>query len=71
MKRSDVINQIIKKYNYDNPNYLEVGVYTGSTFCEIMTNNKDGVDPEHYCKSNYVNYKMTSDEFFEKHVNKK
>jgi hypothetical protein len=71
MRRSDVINQIIKKYNYINPNYLEIGVWHGETFKDIECENKDGVDPEHYCESKYVNHKMTSDEFFKNNINKK
>jgi hypothetical protein len=71
MLRSDSINAIIKKYNLIDPEYLEIGVWNGGTFSQINSKNKDGVDPEQYCKSPYVNYKMTSDEFFNGHVNKK
>lgn len=71
MKREDVINQIIKKYNLINPNYLEIGVCAGMTFKYVNSTNKDGVDPEFYEKCEYVNYKMTSNEFFENHIQKK
>ena len=71
MRRSDVINQIIKKYNYVNPNYLEIGVWYGETFKDVQSENKDGVDTESYCESKYVNYKMSSNNFFKDHVNKK
>tara|TARA_B100001758_G_scaffold2877_1_gene2338 strand:- start:4642 stop:5301 length:660 start_codon:yes stop_codon:yes gene_type:complete len=69
--RHFIINKLFKKYNFDNPNYLEIGVWEGETFSKVLSNNKDGVDPEQYCSSDYVNYKMTSDEFFSKHNNKK
>ena len=69
--RSEVINEIIHKYELDNPLYLEIGVWHGDTFKDINTNNKDGVDPNQYCECSYVNYKMTSDEFFKNHINKK
>jgi len=71
MLRSDTINSIIDKYGLVDPYYLEIGVWTGTTFKEIKTKNKDGVDPEQYCKCEYVNYKMTSDNFFKNHINKK
>lgn len=71
MSRSDVINRIIDFHNLKNPTYLEIGVWTGETFKNIKSNIKDGVDPGQYCDCNYVNYKMTSDEFFKNHINKK
>jgi len=70
-ERQNVINHIIKKYNYDNPSYLEIGVWYGETFKNVNATIKDGVDPGQYCDCNYVNYKMTSDEFFENHIPKK
>lgn len=61
----------MKLYNYDhNCNYLEIGVHYGETFSKIQCSNKDGVDTEDYCASQYVNYKMTSDEFFKNHIKK-
>jgi hypothetical protein len=71
MLRSTLINTIIEKYKIVNPDYLEIGVWTGETFKHIHSTSKDGVDPGQYCESSYVNYKMTSDEFFSKHVEKK
>ena len=62
--RSDVINKIISKYNSVNPKYLEIGVWLGNTFKNINSNVKDGVDPGQYCDCEYVNYKITSDDFF-------
>ena len=71
MKRSDVINKIIQYFNLNNPNYLEIGVWNGDTLKDVNSNNKDGVDPEHYDKCSLVNYKMTSDNFFNNHIIKK
>jgi hypothetical protein len=69
--RAFVINKIIEQYNLQNPEYLEIGVWFGETFKFINSTKKDGIDPGQYCDSVYVNYKMTSDEFFEKHCSKK
>ena len=61
-KRRDVINYLIKKYNYKK--YLEIGVSSPRrTFDQINCNYKDGVDPGGEC-----NYKMTSNNFF-KYIN--
>lgn len=62
--RANAINYVINKYKYNNPSYLEIGVFNGGTFVNVNSNNKDGVDTEDYCLCKYVNYKMTSDEFF-------
>lgn len=71
LSRSEVINGIIDRYQLNNPYYLEIGVWGGVTFREIRTIHKDGVDPEQYCACEYVNYKMTSDDFFKEHISKK
>jgi hypothetical protein len=71
ISRASVINKIISKYNLFNPLYLEIGVWTGETFKEINTKYKDGVDPGQYCNCSFVNYKMTSDEFFNNHIKTK
>jgi len=68
---ANIINHIIKNNYSNNPNYLEIGVWYGETIKSVNTINKDGVDPEQYCKSEFVNYKITSDEFFENHITKK
>lgn len=68
--RSDVINVLIEKYNLKNPQYLEIGVWSGVTFKHVKSINKDGVDPGQYCDSSYVNYKMTSDDFFKTNTKK-
>ena len=58
--RYDIINRLIKKYNYKK--YLEIGIHIGTTFECIDIQFKEGVDPN----SPYadVKYRMTSDEFF-------
>lgn len=65
--RSDIINYCISKFGFKD--YLEIGVSIGVNIQSINVQNKDGVDPG---VGNYseltplVNYKMTSDDFFEK-----
>jgi hypothetical protein len=71
ISRYDAINKIIDFHHLKNPAYLEIGVWTGETFKNIKSNIKDGVDPGQYCDCKYVNYKITSDEFFKNHINKK
>jgi hypothetical protein len=70
ISRDNIINYFIKKYNLINPNYLEIGVWEGETFGIINSLNKDGMDPGQYCDSPYINYKMTSDEFFKTNTKK-
>jgi hypothetical protein len=64
LDRHTLINSLFNKYNLINPVYLEIGVWEGTTFKHINSINKDGVDPGQYCDSDYVNYKMNSDNFF-------
>jgi hypothetical protein len=68
MTRSDIINSLIKKHDYRS--YLEIGVNTpsqpGYNWVNIKVDIKHGVDPEVD-----TTYKMTSDEFFEKHISQK
>lgn len=71
MFRSDLINKIIHTNSLINPQYLEIGVHNGCTFSNINSSNKDGVDPGQYCDCPLVNYKMTSDDFFKNHIDKK
>jgi hypothetical protein len=61
--RWDVINFLIKKFNYQK--YLEIGVDSGQCYNRIDIYDKSSVDPagELYSNSKPV-YKMTSDEFF-------
>ena len=70
ISRENVINHLIKKYNLINPDYLEIGVWVGATLKNVNSTNKDGVDPGQYCECEYVNYKMTSDEFFKTNTKK-
>lgn len=71
MERYHFINNIINKYNLNNPRYLEIGVWYGGTFKYVNTNLKDGIDPAQYCECEYVNYRMTSDDFFKNSINGK
>lgn len=68
MTRTEIINSFIDKHKYEN--YLEIGVNTpsqpGYNWVGVRVKNKHGVDP-----NVDTTYKMTSDEFFEKHINQK
>ena len=76
MKRYDLINALIKKYNYKS--YLEIGVRDNHCFNKIKIQDKSGVDPmkddweiEKGEKSGWdsskvpVKYRITSDEYFD------
>lgn len=63
MRRYDIINHFIEKYNFKR--YLEIGVFDGECIRLVNCEHKDGVDS--CCEgrvSSETNYKMTSDEFF-------
>lgn len=63
-KRFDVINFLTTKINAQN--YLEIGVRNpADNFNLINIKNKYSVDPGLEFKENPVDYKMTSDEFFD------
>jgi hypothetical protein len=63
VERVDIINHLIKKFNYVN--YLEIGVNNGDCIRKITAKHKDGVDPGVECPNPpEVNYPMTSDDFF-------
>ena len=68
MTRTELINSLIEKNNYTN--YLEIGVNSlaqpGYNWVGIKIPVKHGVDP-----NVETTYKMTSDEFFENHINQK
>lgn len=67
MKRQNIINTIIKKYDYKT--YLEIGVWNpGANFDRIRVDHKESVDPR---KGFSYTYNMTSDEFFEKEAKNK
>jgi hypothetical protein len=58
MKRTDIINHLIKKNNYKR--YLEIGVRNpDENLNKIIVEHKDGVDPAGNC-----NYPIPSDDFF-------
>lgn len=61
MKRWDVINLYIEKYQYKD--YLEIGSESGMCRDNILAENKVTVDP---CKTaNNPTYRLPSDDFFE------
>ena len=59
MKRFDVINHYIQKYNHQS--YLEIGCQWGINLREIVCPNKLAVDPDGKSAANLI---MTSDNFF-------
>lgn len=59
LKRYDIINKLIKKFDYKS--YLEIGVSVGETFKNVVCDNKVSVDTEQY---GHTTFKMTSDEYF-------
>jgi hypothetical protein len=59
MKRWEIINNLVKKNNYQT--YLEIGSGNNDTFDNIIVSNKTSVDPNPNSASQL---KMTSDEFF-------
>ena len=62
--RTEIINFLLSK---NNTNYLEIGVRNpDDNFNQIIAKNKYSVDPGVEFKSNPVNFKMTSDIFFQK-----
>ncbi len=62
--RTEIINFLIELRN--GTNYLEIGVRNPEdNFNKIACENKYSVDPGIEFKENPVDYKMTSDEFFE------
>jgi hypothetical protein len=63
MLRTNIINSLAKKHNYQT--YLEIGVENGHCMQSIQCPLKFGVDPNPL-KPEFVTHKMTSDEFFSK-----
>jgi len=64
MKRSQIINAYISKFNFKK--YLEIGVFDGLNFASINAEYKDAVDPGSEGQlPECVNYKITSDDFFD------
>lgn len=60
VNRVTIINSLIDTMQYTK--YLEIGVRFGNCFKKIKIDHKDGVDPVF---SEYTNFNMTSDKFFE------
>lgn len=66
MQRYDIINALIKKYDYKS--YLEIGVQNRENcFKKIQCNIKICVDPDKNAKADYL---LTSDEYFNMNKNK-
>lgn len=59
MNHTDILNHLIKKYNYES--YLEIGVQAGHNFKAVKASRKIGVDPDPH---SVALYKITSDKFF-------
>jgi hypothetical protein len=57
LARYDIINYLIKKYNYKS--YLEIGVQYEDNWSKVICDIKIGVDPERG-----GTHRMTSDDFF-------
>ena len=66
MKRWDLINYLVEKYNYKD--YLEIGTRDLKNFEKINIPNKTGVDPDPV-KNHERLYKITSDDFFKQNKN--
>ena len=63
--RSEIINNILSRFK-KNTTYLEIGVrHPEENFNLISSNQKYSVDPGYESEINEVDYKMTSDEFFD------
>lgn len=65
MTRTNIINQLIQKRNYQS--YLEIGIGSGLTYDYINCNIKIGVDPSDEYKGDILH--ITSDEFFKQNKN--
>ncbi len=64
-ERSEIINLLVASSGSDDPLYLEIGVRKPQeNFDKIRVNRKYGVDPGVEFVENPVEFKLTSDEFF-------
>ncbi len=64
--RSDIINFLLQSLGKKETNYLEIGVRNpANNFDKIISSTKYSVDPGVEFKSNPVDFKLTSDEFFD------
>jgi hypothetical protein len=59
MKRYDILNKLIEKYNYKT--YVEIGVQKGASYNSVKIESKIGVDPDPKAGATFT---MTSDTFF-------
>lgn len=65
--RSEIINYLFSHREFDNTVYLEIGVRNpNDNFNKIKSKIKYSVDPGLEFEANPVDFKVTSDEFFEK-----
>ena len=62
MNHIEIINYLIKKYNYKT--YLEIGVFMKECFNYIEIENKECCDIKDWIGDNNIMYLMTSDEMF-------
>lgn len=62
MKRTEIINLLIKKNNYTS--YLEIGIRDGECFNSIECKDKIGIDPALDSKCEGELLHITSDDFF-------
>lgn len=65
MQRHDIINSLIRKYNYRS--YLEIGTQFGKCYDQIVCAHKECVDPDKQYPA--LTWNMTSDEFFDRNSN--
>ena len=64
IERTDIINQLVKKYKYTN--YLEIGVNDGTNIRKVLCEHKDGIDPGiETTNPPEVNYPIDSNSFFD------
>lgn len=65
--RTEIINYLLSSFDKLNTHYLEIGVRNpDDNFNKIQSNLKYSVDPGLEFKENPVDFKMTSDVFFDK-----
>ena len=63
--RHEVINYLLSLFSESITNYLEIGVRNpNDNFNKIIANEKYSVDPGIEYKENPVDFKITSDDFF-------
>lgn len=59
MKRYDLINELISKYNFSS--FLEIGHFVGECFNAVEVDIKESVDPDPNTKPTHI---LTSDDYF-------